>query len=96
MRVGEASHPGPASKQRRTQRLRALQRAVDSDSEDGMPLLSTGPEVFATSDFGDTVVDEPTQQDVLESLGQDLCQIEGEDQSRQGSIQKMIHWWKSF
>ena len=61
---------------------------MDSDSEDGMPL--------SMSDFGDTVVDEPTQQDVLESLGQDLCQIEGEDQSRQGSIQKVIHWWKSF
>ena len=56
VRVGEASNPGPASKRRRTQRLRALQRSMDSDSEDDMPLVSTGPEVFAmSSDIGDTV-----------------------------------------
>ena len=79
MRVGEARNPGPASKRRRTQRLRALQRSLDSDSEDDMPLVSTGPEVFAmSSDIGDTVVDEPTPQDVLDALEQDLCQIEGD------------------
>ena len=51
VRVGEASNPGPASKRRRTQRLRALQRSMDSDSEDDRPLVSTlGPEVFAMSD----------------------------------------------
>ena len=33
VRVREASHPGPASKQRRTQRLRALRRSWDSDGE---------------------------------------------------------------
>ena len=33
VRVGEASPPGPASRRRRTQRLRALQRLWDSDSE---------------------------------------------------------------
>ena len=77
MRVGKAA----ASKRRRAQRLRALQRSMDSDSEDDMPLVSTGPEVFAMlSDIGDTVVDEPTPQDVLEALEQDLCQIEVEDQ----------------
>ena len=32
-RIGEASNPGPASRRRRTQRLRSLQRATDSDSE---------------------------------------------------------------
>ena len=32
-RIGEANNPGPASRRRRTQRLRALQRAMDSDSE---------------------------------------------------------------
>ena len=69
MEVGEASNPGPASKPRRTQRLRALQRSVDSDSEDGMPLVSV-----------ETVVDEPTPQDVLEALEHDLCQIDVEDQ----------------
>ena len=41
VRVGVASHPGPASKRRRTHRLRALQRSMDSDgessSEMGMP-----------------------------------------------------------
>ena len=39
--------PGPVSKRRRTQRLRAMQRSVDSDSENDMPLVFTGPEVFA-------------------------------------------------
>ena len=42
VRVGEASHPGPASKRRRTHRLRALQRSIDSDGESssdmGMPI----------------------------------------------------------
>ena len=33
VRVGEASHPGPSSKRRRTQRLRVLQRSWDSDGE---------------------------------------------------------------
>ena len=33
VRVGEASHPGPGSKRRRTQWLRALQRSMDSDGE---------------------------------------------------------------
>ena len=32
-RVGEASNPGPASRRRRTQRLRALQRDMNSDTE---------------------------------------------------------------
>ena len=32
-RIGEAKNPGPGSQRRRTQRLRALQRALDSDSE---------------------------------------------------------------
>ena len=32
-RIGEANNPGPASRRRRTQRLRALQRAMDNDSE---------------------------------------------------------------
>ena len=64
VRVGEASNPGPTSKRRRTQRLRVLQRPMDSDSEDDVPLVSTGPEVFAMSD----------------ALEQDLCQIEAEDQ----------------
>ena len=55
VRVGEASNPGPASKRRRTQRLRALQRSTDSDSEDDRPLVPTsGPEVFAMSDREDS------------------------------------------
>ena len=33
VRVGEASHPGPASKRRRTHRLRALQWSWDNDDE---------------------------------------------------------------
>ena len=33
VRVGEASHPGPGSRIRRTQRLRALQRAMDRAEE---------------------------------------------------------------
>ena len=33
VRVGEASHPCPASKGSRAQRLRALQRSRDSDGE---------------------------------------------------------------
>ena len=37
-------------------------------------------QVQMSSDIGDTVVDEPTPQDVLEALEQDLCQIEVEDQ----------------
>ena len=55
---------------------------MDSDSEDDMPLVSVGPEVFVmSSDIGDTVVDEPTPQDVLDALEQDLCQIEGDQPS---------------
>ena len=88
VRVGEASNPSPASKRRRTQRLRALQRSMDSDSEDDMPLVSMGPEVFAmSSDIGDTVVDELTPQDVLDALEQDLCQIEADQ-----PIATMICW----
>ena len=48
IRVGEASHPGPASRRRRTQRLRALQRSMDSDGE---------------SDFDDDAMAGPTQVD---------------------------------
>ena len=33
VRVGEASHPGPASKRRRTQKMRALPWSWDSDDE---------------------------------------------------------------
>ena len=33
VRVGEASHPGPGSRLRRTQRLRALQRSMDRADE---------------------------------------------------------------
>ena len=33
VRVGEASHPGPGSRRRRTQRLRALQRSMDCADE---------------------------------------------------------------
>ena len=33
VRLGEATHPGPSSKRRRNQRLRALQRSRDSDTE---------------------------------------------------------------
>ena len=36
-RIGEAKNPGPGSQRRRTQRLRALQRALDSDSESDAP-----------------------------------------------------------
>ena len=46
--VGEASHPGPASRRRRTQRLRALQRSMDSNGE---------------SDFDDDAMAGPTQVD---------------------------------
>ena len=46
IRVGEASHPGPASRRRRTERLRALQRSMDSDGE---------------SDFDDDAMAGPTQ-----------------------------------
>ena len=46
VRVGEASNPGPASKRRRCQRLRALQRSMRNDSVDDMLLVSTGPEGF--------------------------------------------------
>ena len=42
----EASHPGPASMRRRSQRLRALQRSMDSDGE---------------SDFDDDAMAGPTQ-----------------------------------
>ena len=61
VRVGEASNPGPASKRRRTQRLRALQRSIDGDSEDDRPLVSaSGPKVFAMSDREDSMEDDPT------------------------------------
>ena len=51
MRLGEASHPGPATRQRRSRRLRALRDSlsqdvmceatqVDSDSEDSEPFSS--------------------------------------------------------
>ena len=61
VRVGEAANPGSASKRRHTQRLRALQRSMDSDSADDRPLVSTsGPEVFAMSDREDSMVDDPT------------------------------------
>ena len=61
VRIGEASNPGPASKRRRTQRLRALQRSMDSESEDDRPLVSTScPEVFAMSDLEDSLEDDPT------------------------------------
>ena len=54
---------------------------MDSDSEDDMQLVSTGPEVFSmSSDIGDTAFDEPTPQDVLDALEQDLCQIEADNQ----------------
>ena len=72
VRVGEAANPDPASK-RRTQRLRALQRSMDSDSENDRPLASTGPEVFAMSDRVGSVAGDPTPQFVL-------CQMGGVDQ----------------
>ena len=47
---------------------------MDTGSDD-MSLVSLGAGVFA-SDVGDTVVDEPTPQDVSDALDQDLFQIE--------------------
>ena len=47
VRIGEASNPG-REQATPTQRLRALQRSMDSNSEDDRPLVSTScPEVFA-------------------------------------------------
>ena len=43
VRVGEASHPGPASKRRRTQRSRASQRLWDSDGESSSIEIHRGP-----------------------------------------------------
>ena len=60
VRAVEASHPGPASERRRTQRLRALQRSMDSDGEsssDEQPLVRSA---CVPSDF-------------LSALEQDLC-----------------------
>ena len=60
VRVGEASNPGPGSKRRRSLRLRALQRSMDSDSEsssDEQPLMQS------TS----------VPPDVLSALEHDLC-----------------------
>ena len=75
VRVGEASHPGPASRRRRMQRLRGVPWSwdsddasssddihrptqVDSDSEDGQPLVRPGR----------------VPPDVMEALEHDLCE----------------------
>ena len=41
--MGETSHPGPASKRRRTRRLRALQQSWDSDDESSSDDVMRGP-----------------------------------------------------
>ena len=81
--MGEASNPGPASKRCRTQRSRALQRSMDSESEDDRPLVSTsGPKVLAMSDREDSAADTPGV----------LCQVVGVDQptTLEGC------WWRAI
>ena len=72
VRVGEASHPGPGSKRRRTLWLRALQRSMDSgeSSEDDDARktqldrsLSEGDQQFVVR---------PPSSDVVDALEQDL------------------------
>ena len=46
-RIGEAKNPGPGSQRRRTQRLRALQRALDSDSESDVEAQGLEVSAFA-------------------------------------------------
>ena len=70
VRVGEASHPGPASKGRRTQRLRALQRSWDSDGESSSDDIHRPTQVDSDSEDEQPLVRAASvPPDVMEALG---------------------------
>ena len=84
VRVGEASHPGLASKRRRTHWLRALQRSMDSDgessSEMGMPIPT---QVDTDSEDARPLVwVSRVPRDVVEALEEDLSEAHPGSQSQ--------------
>ena len=68
VRVGEASHPGPASKRRRTQRLRGVPWSWDSDGE------SRPTQVDSDSEDESLVRPVRVPPDVVEALEHNLCE----------------------
>ena len=74
VRVGEASHPGPASKRRRTQRFTALQRSRDSGGE------SSSDDILGPTQVDSDSKDEQPRSasvppDVMEMLEHDVCEL---------------------
>ena len=75
VRVGEASQPGPASKRRRTQRMRSVPWSWDSDGESSSDDIHRPTEVDSDSEDEQPLV-RPVRvpSDVVEALEHDLCE----------------------
>ena len=75
VRVGKASHPGPASKRRRTQRLRGVPWSWDSDCESSSDDIHRPTLVDSVSEDDQPLV-RPVRvpPDVVETLEHDLCE----------------------
>ena len=72
VRVGEASHPGPGSKRRRTQWLRALHTSMESDGESSKDDARPTQLDSSLSEGDQQFVVRPPPSDVIDALEQDL------------------------